>query len=58
MGLPKIEGKSQCTGESQYVNDIPVQKGELFAAFVLTTVANCDLDVVDVSAAMVSRTLN
>ena len=58
MGLPKIEGKSQCTGEAQYVNDIPVQKDELFAAFVLTTVANCDLGVVDVSAAMVSRIFN
>ena len=54
MGLPKIEGQSQCTGEAQYVNDIPAQKGELYAAFVITTVANCDLDVVDVSQALVS----
>jgi hypothetical protein len=25
MGLPKIEGQSQCTGEAEYVNDMPPQ---------------------------------
>lgn len=53
MPMAKIEGKSQCTGEAQYVNDIPHQKGELFAAFVNSTIANCDLDVVDPSEALV-----
>jgi xanthine dehydrogenase/oxidase len=53
LPMAKIEGKSQCTGEAQYVNDIPHQKGELFAAFVNSSVANCDLDVVDASEALV-----
>lgn len=33
--IPKIEGDIQCTGEAQYVNDIPKHLNELHAAFVL-----------------------
>jgi hypothetical protein len=31
-----------------------LQAGELFGAFVITDVANCDLDVVDPSEALVN----
>jgi xanthine dehydrogenase/oxidase len=51
--VPKIEGQSQCTGEAEYVADISPAKGELHAAFVLTNIANCDIDVVDASEALV-----
>ncbi len=51
--VPKIEGQSQCTGEAEYVADIAPTKGEVHAAFVTTTIANCDLDVVDPSEALV-----
>lgn len=33
--IPKLEAKIQCSGEALYVNDIPYQPGELYAAFVL-----------------------
>ena len=51
--IGKIEGKSQCSGEAEYVNDIPSFPGELTAFFVLATIGNCDLDTVDASAALV-----
>ena len=54
--IPKIEGQSQCTGEAEYVNDIPLHKGELFGAFVISNVASCDVDVVDPSPALVRIT--
>ncbi len=44
----------QCSGEAEYVADIAPAKGEVHAAFVTTTVANCDLDVVDPSEALVT----
>ncbi|KDR17215.1 hypothetical protein L798_08320, partial [Zootermopsis nevadensis] len=37
--LPKLEAVAQCSGEAQYVNDIPKMPGEVYAAFSLTTVA-------------------
>ena len=40
-------------GEAEYVNDIPIQFGELFGAYVLTTVANAKLQKVDASEALV-----
>jgi xanthine dehydrogenase/oxidase len=51
--IPKIEGQSQCSGEAEYVADISPAKGELAAAFVISDVANCDLDTVDPSEALV-----
>jgi CO/xanthine dehydrogenase Mo-binding subunit len=51
--VAKIEGQSQCTGEAEYVADISPSKGELHAAFVISNIANCDLDVVDTSEALV-----
>ena len=50
-----IEGKPQCTGEAEYTDDIPPIFGELHAAVVQAQQANCELDVVDASAALVSE---
>ena len=55
MSLPKVEGKAQCTGEAEYTDDIPPVLGELHAAVVQAKQANCELEVVDPSAALVSN---
>ena len=52
--MPKVTAQLQTTGEAQYTNDIPHMDGELYAAFVLTTVANANIDKIDTSKAMVS----
>ena len=51
--VEKYEAKIQCAGEATYVNDIPASQGELHAAFVLTSRANCDIAAVDPAAALV-----
>jgi xanthine dehydrogenase/oxidase len=40
-------------GEAKYIDDIPVCSNELFGAFVLSTVANCYIDQIDASDALV-----
>ncbi len=55
--IPKLEGQSQCSGEAQYVNDMPSFPGELTAIFVMATIANCDIDTIDASAALVSSNI-
>ena len=40
-------------GEAEYLDDSPKFPGELHAAFVLATLANCELDLVDPSPALV-----
>ncbi|TRY76734.1 hypothetical protein TCAL_11871 [Tigriopus californicus] len=50
--IHKLEGQIQCTGEAEYVDDIPASPGELFAAYVLSNVANADVDQVDTTLAM------
>ncbi|KAJ7381038.1 hypothetical protein OS493_004634 [Desmophyllum pertusum] len=40
------------SGEAQYVSDIPIQGGELYAAFVVSTKANCKIDSLDASEAL------
>ena len=52
--VEKTEAKIQCAGEAEFVNDIPSTVGELHAAFVLTSRANCDIAGIDVDAALVS----
>ena len=52
--IAKIEGQSQCSGEAEFVGDIAPAKGELCAAFVISDAANCDIDVVDPSEALVA----
>lgn len=37
--VPKFEADIQCTGEAQYINDMPKQENELYGAFVLSTFA-------------------
>ena len=51
--VEKYEGVIQTAGEAEYVNDIPQVNGELHAAFVLTSVANCDIVSVDTAEALV-----
>ena len=55
-GVPKLEGKVQCTGEAEYTDDFPKQPGELVAAMVQAKQARCELDTVDTSAALVRKT--
>jgi xanthine dehydrogenase/oxidase len=51
--IPKVEGDIQCTGEAQYINDLPPQYNELFAAFVLGDKVNGVIGNIDASDAMV-----
>ena len=55
IGRPvkKLEADIQCAGEAEYVDDIAPQPDELFAAYVYTAQANCTLETVDVTEAMV-----
>ncbi|XP_077297593.1 uncharacterized protein LOC143919252 [Arctopsyche grandis] len=48
----KIEGLVQCSGEAEYINDIPRQPGELRAAFVLSTIYGGTLDKIDATEAL------
>ncbi|XP_046849634.1 xanthine dehydrogenase 1-like isoform X2 [Xenia sp. Carnegie-2017] len=50
--MTKITAKYQASGEAQYTDDIPKQDGEVYAAFVTTTVANCKIGNIDTSKAM------
>ena len=51
--MEKYEARLQCTGEAIYTNDIPILPSEVHAAFVYSTMANCELDIVDTTEAMV-----
>ncbi|XP_022822065.1 indole-3-acetaldehyde oxidase-like [Spodoptera litura] len=50
--LLKKEGMIQCAGEAEYCDDIPTIKDEVFAAFVLSTVARGDIESIDSSEVM------
>lgn len=50
--IEKTEGKWQTSGEIQYTGDIPFKQGELHAAFVLSSKANCDMVSCDPSDAL------
>ncbi|XP_059083877.1 uncharacterized protein LOC131881124 isoform X2 [Tigriopus californicus] len=50
--IEKLEAKVQCTGEAEYVDDIPAIPGELFAAYVQSTIGNCNLKTVDPGPAL------
>jgi hypothetical protein len=51
-----LEARAQCTGEAEYLLDIPTVHGELYAAYVTAKVApatfNPDTDI-DTTAALV-----
>ncbi|KAJ7388015.1 hypothetical protein OS493_040376, partial [Desmophyllum pertusum] len=50
--MTKLAAKLQTSGEAQYVSDIPIQGGELYAAFVVSTKGNCKIDSLDASEAL------
>lgn len=50
--IPKVDGAIQCTGEAQYVNDLPRQHNELYAAFILGDKVNGIVQNVDGSEAL------
>ncbi|XP_059474105.1 xanthine dehydrogenase/oxidase-like isoform X2 [Neocloeon triangulifer] len=49
--IPKIEALSQCSGEIEYINDIPERPGELHAALVLTKQSTGTIESYDTAAA-------
>ncbi|CAH1253092.1 XDH [Branchiostoma lanceolatum] len=51
--MPKTSSRVQASGEAIYINDMPAIPGEVFAAFVTSTVANCKLGNLDFSRAMI-----
>ncbi|XP_045499718.1 xanthine dehydrogenase 1-like [Colias croceus] len=50
--LPKVDGLLQCAGEAKYSDDIPSFPKEVFAAFVLSTVALGTIQKIDASKAL------
>lgn len=50
--IKKVEGEIQCTGEAQYINDIPKYQNELHAAFVLGEKVNGRITNIDASEAL------
>lgn len=50
--IPKAEGDIQCTGETQYINDVPPFHNELFAAFVLGEKVHGTIQNIDASEAL------
>lgn len=55
--LLKTEGINQCAGEAVYSDDEPKIANEVFAAFVLSTVAKGDIESIDASDVMVINLL-
>jgi xanthine dehydrogenase/oxidase len=49
---PHLAALKQCTGEAQYIDDMPVQKNELYGCLVLSTKAHAKLLNVDASPAL------
>ena len=52
--IAKLEARAQVLGSAKYVNDIQRQVEELAAAFVLTKIANADIETIDASEALVN----
>lgn len=52
--IPKLEAQIQCSGEAIFVNDIPYQPGELYAAFVLATNVHSTIIGFEAEEALVS----
>nr|XP_026487933.1 xanthine dehydrogenase-like [Vanessa tameamea] len=50
--IPKLDALIQCAGESEYTDDIQALSGEVYAAFVLTTVALGTIEKIDPSEAL------
>ena len=56
--IPKLESKSQCSGEAEYIGDISKFKGEVHAAFVTADEAVGEVDTVDPSDALVRNVID
>ncbi|KAJ2948180.1 hypothetical protein O0L34_g9988 [Tuta absoluta] len=50
--IPKLDALIQCSGEADYVDDIPTLPDEVFASFVLTTVPLGNIVTIDASKAL------
>ncbi|XP_035659160.1 xanthine dehydrogenase/oxidase-like isoform X2 [Branchiostoma floridae] len=50
--VPKTSARVQASGEAMYTNDLPQTSGEVCAALVTSTVANCKVGTLDFSQAM------
>lgn len=50
--IGKLEGKIQCSGEAEYVDDIPSGPRDVHGAFVISEMGNCELDGVDPKPAL------
>ncbi|CAG9796495.1 unnamed protein product [Diatraea saccharalis] len=50
--LLKKEGMIQCAGEAVYSEDMPAMRNEVFAAFVLSHVADADIESIEKSEAL------
>jgi len=51
----KVEARAQCSGEAEYVCDITPRADELCGVFVTSSVANCEIESIDTSAAEASE---
>ncbi|XP_047533955.1 xanthine dehydrogenase 1-like [Vanessa atalanta] len=50
--FPKLDALIQCAGETKYTEDVPSLPGEVYAVFVLSTVARGKIDSIDPSKAL------
>ncbi|KAL4715613.1 hypothetical protein ACJJTC_006192, partial [Scirpophaga incertulas] len=50
--IPKLDALIQCAGEAKYTDDIQPMKREVFAAFVLSTVAIGEIESIDAKEAL------
>lgn len=48
----KLEGLAQAAGEARYLDDLPNEPGMLFAAFMVTNLANATLSAIDTTAVL------
>lgn len=55
--VEKYAGILQCSGEAQYINDIPKQQDELWAAFVTADKVHWKIGEIDASPAMVRNSV-
>nr|CAD7401852.1 unnamed protein product [Timema cristinae] len=56
--VPKLEALAQCSGEAAYVNDHPAIPGELFGAFVVTTIGRGNVSNIDPKEALGATGVN
>uniref|UniRef100_A0A182JVL3 Indole-3-acetaldehyde oxidase n=1 Tax=Anopheles christyi TaxID=43041 RepID=A0A182JVL3_9DIPT len=52
QNVPKLEGLAQCSGEAEYINDMPVLPNELHGALVLSNEVRGRIVTIDASEAL------